>query len=527
MCLAALNDDDRATLVAPTERGKRDVLFSLLSGPQSDAIVLPRDATLERVAQKARVFRRVFDWPAEWAGELIVERPAIFERDGGKWRLKEFGVLSGTASAAVPAAEPSEPDEGAHAAEPSVDEAAGDTVERPAERTHEPEVAQAGGRRERAASFDLSEEQSASRAEVEARDGVGAELSPLKTAHPSSPREAGGQADRGADADGGSAQATRARHSSGTSSVGAVGRDHRPAGDSSRAEEKFVSSSGFKPVFAAVAALLVLVLAIVGIYMWSQRGTVVSPTSPTPAPNAEASLDRPAPEQGMVFVPGGTFKMGRNDGDNYEGPAHDVTVDPFYIDKFEVTCQEYQLFIDKEKRPAPQGWRNGKYPADAAGLPVTGVSWVEADAYARWAGKRLPTEKEWEFAARGTDGRLYPWGKEWKPENVNAAGSGPGRPTEVGLHPKGASPFEALDMVGNVWEWTADSIHSYEGGSIPEDSLPASRRNSQKVLRGGCYLSNAQQATTTYRRGWPEQGADYEQTGFRCAKSVAPRTGRN
>jgi formylglycine-generating enzyme required for sulfatase activity len=268
-----------------------------------------------------------------------------------------------------------------------------------------------------------------------------------------------------------------------------------------------------------VAGAAIVVLALFG-WMAAWRG----------APRTGANTNQsptPPPEQGMVFVPGGTFKMGRNDGDNYEGPARDVTVEPFYIDKFEVTCEEYQQFVDKEKRPSPQGWRNGKYPPGTARLPVTGVSWVEADAYAKWAGKRLPTEKEWEFAARGADARLYPWGNEWKPDYVNAADGGPGRPTEVGLHPGGASPFGALDMVGNVWEWTADSIHPYEGGNIPEDRLPERERNSLKVLRGGCYLSNAQQATATYRRGWPERGADYAQTGFRCAKSVESQAARN
>ena len=90
----------------------------------------------------------------------------------------------------------------------------------------------------------------------------------------------------------------------------------------------------------------------------------------------------------------------------------------------------------------------------------------------------------------------------------------------MGLYPEGTSPFGVYDMAGNVWEWTADLIHSYEGGNIPEDRLSPSIRGGLKVIRGGCYLSDAKSATTTYRRGWPAKGADYSQTGFRCAKDA-------
>jgi formylglycine-generating enzyme required for sulfatase activity len=266
-----------------------------------------------------------------------------------------------------------------------------------------------------------------------------------------------------------------------------------------------------------VAAAVIVGLALFGwMTAWRGAARIDANTNHVPAPT---------PEQRMVFVPGGTFKMGRDGGDIYESPAHEVTVGPFYIDKFEVTCEEYQRFVDVEKYPAPAGWRDGKYPEGSARLPVE-VSWRDAGAYAKWTGKRLPTEKEWEFAARGGDGRLYPWGNEWNPEGVNAKDTGLGRLTEVGLRPSGASPFGALDMVGNAWEWTADSIHSYKGGSIPEDKLPASKRSAQKVIRGGCYLSDSQQATATYRSGWPEQGADYAGTGFRCVRDVEPPTAR-
>jgi formylglycine-generating enzyme required for sulfatase activity len=332
----------------------------------------------------------------------------------------------------------------------------------------------------------------------------------------------GGLDEGAADADGGT--------------VGA-GVEERPAGaPSARAVERrlsrdlgegFARRSSFTPLMATAVVAFLSVLALSLWHWWPARRGLAPTPDPSPTPTASPSPVASSPPEGMIFVAGGTFKMGRDDGDEYERPAREVGVEPFYIDQFEVTCEQYQRFVDEEKHPAPPGWRKGKYPAGAAKLPVTGVSWRDANAYAKWAGKRLPTEKEWEFAARGTDGRLYPWGNEWGPKRVNAAGSGAGRPVEVGLHQEGRSPFGALDMAGNVWEWTADSIQSYEGGSIPEDSLPESQRNSQKVLRGGCYLSNAQQATATYRRGWPAQGADYTQTGFRCARSVEPRAAQN
>lgn len=285
---------------------------------------------------------------------------------------------------------------------------------------------------------------------------------------------------------------------------------------------------------ASLSVMLLLAMAgamalIIVALLWPRPSadTDVRPSAAvTPAgagAGASGRVTSSSPPEGMVYIPGGTFKMGRDDGDNYERPAHDVKVGPFYIDQFEVTCDQYQRFVEEKHHKVPPGWRDGKYPQGWAKLPVTGVSWKDAGAYAEWLGKRLPTEAEWEFAARGTDGRRYPWGGDWDPKGANAEGSGPGRPAEVGLHPRGASPFEVQDMAGNVWEWTADSIHSYEGGNIPEDKFSPDAKNRLKVIRGGCYLSDAGSANTTYRRGWPANGADYTQTGFRCAKDAGPQ----
>src|SRR5690349_20022879 len=112
----------------------------------------------------------------------------------------------------------------------------------------------------------------------------------------------------------------------------------------------------------------------------------------------------------MAYIPGGEFQMGSNDGDELERQQHKVTVRPFFIDLYEVTCEDYEKFLKASSHRPPPSWKNQNYPPGAAHKPVTDVNWDDANAYAQWAGKRLPTEEEWEFAARRTDGRRYPWG---------------------------------------------------------------------------------------------------------------------
>jgi serine/threonine-protein kinase len=198
-------------------------------------------------------------------------------------------------------------------------------------------------------------------------------------------------------------------------------------------------------------------------------------------------------------------------------------VKPFYMDIYEVTCEEYLKFVKATGHRTPSNWIGQNYLKGATKKPVTGVDWDDATAYAKWAGKRLPTEEEWEFAARGTDGRRYPWGNVWRADVANAGTPNFGQLTDVGSYPDGRSPFGAMDMIGNAWEWTATEWRAYPGGPI----LP-NASSELRVIRGGFWGSSSPKATTTFRRGWPSRGETegYQNTGFRCAADVAAQTGK-
>jgi formylglycine-generating enzyme required for sulfatase activity len=227
------------------------------------------------------------------------------------------------------------------------------------------------------------------------------------------------------------------------------------------------------------------------------------------------------PPAGMVYVPGGTFAMGSSgaDGDELERPQHAAKVAPFYIDMFEVTCREYQESLAGGRssglsleRLCPRGTE----------VPMTGLDWFEARAACVRRGKRLPTEEEWEFAARGATGQRYPWGDQWGPGLANAGGVSAGI---APVSPRGPSPFGVYDMVGNVWEWTESDLVGYEGAALPSYVTRggvAEQVVRGKVIRGGSWQDEPQDVTATIRRGYPPRGQDidYSNTGFRCAMSA-------
>ncbi len=242
--------------------------------------------------------------------------------------------------------------------------------------------------------------------------------------------------------------------------------------------------------------------------LFSPAPVVVPPTNPHPEPTGP-----PVPPPGMVYIPGGTFTMGRDGGDIYEAPPHEVTLKPYFLDKTEVTNKQYAEFVQATGYNVPEDWTNGTYKVGDADLPVVNVEWKDARAYAEWAKKRLPTEAEWEFAARGTDGRLYPWGNDWVPGNAYTKESGLTTLQPVGSSPSGASPFGVLDMAGNVWEWCDQNFAPYPGSSAEPKDLTF------KIIRGGSLGDEKNKAMATYRN-WVPPERRYEALGFRCAKSV-------
>ncbi len=199
-----------------------------------------------------------------------------------------------------------------------------------------------------------------------------------------------------------------------------------------------------------------------------------------------------------------------------EKPQREVHVDAFYIDKFEVTNAEYQEFIDATGHVAPRHWENRKHPEGEGAFPVVYVSWKDANAYCRWAGKRLPTEIEWEKAARGTDARIWPWGNVFDITRCNVESWEGSGPKPVGSYPQGVSPYGAYDMAGNVWEWTDSWYDAYPGNTFTTTEFGQKFR----VLRGGSWyhydsLGPIGARTPSRDRG-TEDHISYV-AGFRCA----------
>lgn len=208
-------------------------------------------------------------------------------------------------------------------------------------------------------------------------------------------------------------------------------------------------------------------------------------------------------------------------GDDEWWPAHEVYVDAFYMDRFETTTGRYAKFLAATgSHNIPDGWDQvtGK---DSENMPVVGVSWNDASAYCHWAGKRLPTEAEWEKAARGTDGRTYPWGNSpptLELANYQNAAPGPydGALSPVGTHEKGRSPFGIDDMAGNASEWVADWYS--ESFSVDETFNPRGpAEGDKKVIRGGGRY-DPQQRLSASARQFASPDTRTEDIGFRCAR---------
>jgi formylglycine-generating enzyme required for sulfatase activity len=251
---------------------------------------------------------------------------------------------------------------------------------------------------------------------------------------------------------------------------------------------------------------------------------VSTPTSTRPSTS-------PRVRQEMVAIPGGEFMMGNNGrgddgpGDEDERPAHRVSVASFRMDRYETTNAMYMAFVKATGRAVPHHWANGASPEGKADHPVVYVDWYDADAFCRWAGNRLPTEAEWERAARGTDGRRFPWGNEFSTSKANTpqhwlTRHEPGDTMPVGSFAQGRSPEGLEDMAGNVYEWVSDWYQPYTGNTVPNVHYGVKN----KVLRGGswydCLSYGCGLSSPVYNRSRFAPAIKNKGFGFRCAQDA-------
>ena len=242
-------------------------------------------------------------------------------------------------------------------------------------------------------------------------------------------------------------------------------------------------------------------------------------------------------DQQMVEIKGGSYVIGSDRGNHDERPLRRIETKGFYIDKYEVTCAQYQRFLEAIRKNGHKwchsaepnhkdhtpyhtyawalrfSWVGGQPPRDMINAPVVLVDWYDAWAYAKWAGKRLPTEDEWEIAARGGDGREYPWGNTFSVDRCNVGD----QPVAVGLYPDGASPWGAMDMAGNVAEWT---LTAYDAN--PRESQDYQGKFGLPIIRGGSWDDNSKGCRASARD--VRRSPLYRSTtlGFRCVSDVSP-----
>jgi formylglycine-generating enzyme required for sulfatase activity len=233
--------------------------------------------------------------------------------------------------------------------------------------------------------------------------------------------------------------------------------------------------------------------------------------------SACANVD--ASPENMIRIPGGEFIMGM-EGDLDDNTAHKVSVDGFYIDKHEVTNAEYLEYCKATDARMPEFWGKEGFNSgpDFPNHPVVGVSWQEAKDYAEWCGKRLPTEAEWEYAARGgLVDKPYPNGDEMDAESANYTHSEKGSPVEVGSYP--ANGYGLYDMAGNVSEWVEDWYGADYYKKSPAQNPTGPEKGKFRVFRGGGWHSGPYCVRVVHRNGLPLNFRDFN-VGFRCAKDA-------
>ena len=238
--------------------------------------------------------------------------------------------------------------------------------------------------------------------------------------------------------------------------------------------------------------------------------------TPTPTPRAQAGVP-------MIEIPAGVFTVGSGKFEPNEAPPHEVELPTFYIDQFETTNADFERFVkatgyvtDAEKAGAKKTWRT-EYTEGKDSHPVVRVTFNDAQAYCQWASKRLPTEEEWEKAARGTDARDYPWGRDWDSTRANGKRSGLQGTAAVGSFPQGASPYGVEDMAGNVKEWTNSLYRPYPSSTYRDEAY----EQELHVIRGGGWMDDQKELATTARKALPPD-ANAKDLGFRCAANARP-----
>jgi len=321
------------------------------------------------------------------------------------------------------------------------------------------------------------------------------------------------------------------------------------------------------PVFAGVGVLALIVLGV--IYFSGNRPSSVTPTPeskpsslipvevivtesteeslpteiipPTDAPLATEITD--ANGMTMMLVSMGEYVMGSDNSDSDAGPAHSVRLDAYYIDKYEVTNASYAKCVDAGACAPPRELGSSTHTdyygnSEFDNYPVVNVDWYMAGAYCSWRGESLPTEAQWEIAARGENGFIYPWGNSFECRNGNfddetrvdefVVSGGPNcdgyeDTAPVGSYLNGRSPFGLFDMAGNVWEWVSDSyLEDYYATLGDNASNPRGPSGGQyQVVRGGSWGSNTDVTQTIYR-GKFKPADFYDYLGFRCAMSATP-----
>jgi len=289
----------------------------------------------------------------------------------------------------------------------------------------------------------------------------------------------------------------------------------------SEEDDRVVVKGVFPKKNIAIGVSIVLVLAVsTATYALYRRPSILS-----------------KPESDMVLIPEGKFIMGSTEeqaeaayelnGENYEKesyfaeyPQREVNLPDYYIDRKEVSNAEFALFVAAAQRALPDTV-SASQDLNAPNQPIVGVSWDDADAYCSWAGKRLPTEAEWEKAARGTDGRIFSWGDEWDSKKDNHGGSrlyrlddgdGFAYTAPVGTE-LGVSPYGILNMSGNAYEWTGDDFNAYPENDKYSYVL---LNKGAKVMKGGAFDDGPSEHRPASRIGYPKDFRGYD-FGFRCA----------